>query len=230
MIHPLIMIGVISTLIIGFLFHAQALSQNVPVLHPKDSHDPHEKVLSTHSISLTNRQPNKWVNDVFKDNILLNIAYLRGTANSTKTVDWDSVNQPFTYEMVLKPGEVFAFHDNVLPEFKATGIRTTNAHWNTKEGFRSDGNLIGDGVCHLASLMYWAAKDANLESVAPANHNFAAIPQIPKQYGVAILYLTGQYNVNQKQNLYVKNDKNKPVAFVFSYQNEELQVAVKELL
>lgn len=224
------MIAVISALIIGILFHQQVQHPNVAFKAPLSFHEKHEKMLAVHSISLTNRQPNKWVNDVFKDNILLNIAYLRGTANATKAVDWDSVKKPFTYELTLKPGEIFAFHDNVLPEFQTKNIKTTNAHYSTKEGFRSDGNLIGDGVCHLASLINWSAQDANLVSVAPSNHDFAAIPQIPKQYGVAILYLTGQYNVNQKQNLYVKNDKNKPVAFVFSYQNDQLEVAVKELL
>ena len=218
------MISAIATLIIGIFFHTQVLSQNVPALHPK------EKILSAHSISLTNRQPNKWVNDVFKDNILLNIAYLRGTVKPTEKVDWDSVNKPFTYEMVLKPGEIFAFHDNVLPEYKVKDLKTTNSHWNTKEGFRSDGHLIGDGVCHLASLIYWAAKHANLASKEQSNHDFATIPQVPKEYGVAILYLTGQYSVNQKQNLYVKNDKSNPIVFVFSYQNSKLEVAVKELL
>jgi len=89
---------------------------------------------------------------------------------------------------------------------------------------------MGDGVCHLASLMHWAASDAGLVSVAPTRHDFATIPEVPKEYGVAIYYDPGNDTGNARQNLYIKNDKETPIAFVFSYKNERLRVDVKELI
>ncbi|MDP3941703.1 MAG: VanW family protein, partial [bacterium] len=134
---------------------------------------PKERVLVTREISLSERYPNRSVNEVFKDNILLNLAYMRGVVNPSRDVDWDTVKKPFTYSLTLHPGEVFAYHDDVLPSYTSQALKTTNAHFNSAEGFKSDGYLVGDGVCHLASLIYWAAKDAHLESLAPTNHNFA---------------------------------------------------------
>ncbi len=189
-----------------------------------------EAVLSTHEISLNNRYPNQSVNEVFKENILLNLAYLRGSIALRKPIVWSRIKEPFTYSLILKPGDVFAFHDDVLPDFNTGKIKTTNAHFNSSEGFKSDGYLVGDGVCHLASLMYWVAKDANITSQAPTNHDFANIPEVPREFGVSIYHAPGEKTANEQQNLYIKNDKNKPIAFVFSYENDRLQVAVKELL
>jgi len=82
-------------------------------------------------------------------------------------VNWNEVEAFTSYEVVLKPGEVFAFHEDVLPQFNHKVIKTTHTHFNSQEGFKSDGYLIGDGVCHLASLINWAAKDAGLKVTAP---------------------------------------------------------------
>jgi hypothetical protein len=190
---------------------------------------PKERVLATREISLQDRYPNRSVNEVFKENILLNLAYMRGLTRAGTTVDWDQVTKPFSYKMTLRPGETFAFHDDVLPSYKSNALKTTNAHFNSQEGFKSDGYLVGDGVCHLASLMYWASKSAGLASLAPTNHNFANIPEVPKEYGVSIYAAPGDSS-DQRQNLYIKNDKTKPIAFVFSYENNVLKVDVKEIL
>jgi vancomycin resistance protein YoaR len=135
---------------------------------------------------------------------------------------------PSTYEVVIKPGETFAFHDDVNPLYSGKLVATTNAHFNAVEGFKSDGYLVGDGVCHFASLINWAARDAGLTVIAPTNHDFANIPQVPKQYGTSIYYTPGEPSVNQMQNLYVVNNKKKPVRMVFNYKNNNLSVAVYE--
>lgn len=189
-----------------------------------------EPVLASRAISLDERYPSIFVNEVMKENILLNLAYMRGLVHSREGIDWVKTTEPFTYTLVLKPGEVFAYHDDVLPEYQSPELKTTNAHFNSQEGFKSDGYLVGDGVCHLASLIYWAAKDAGIQSIAPTNHNFANIPQVPKEYGVSIYATPGTNDNDERQNLYIKNNKSKPIAFVFTYEDNQLKVDVKEVL
>jgi hypothetical protein len=185
-------------------------------------------VLSEKELNLNNRQPNQWVNEVFKDNILLNLAYLRNPDQSNKP-DWNEIRQDFTYEFRLEPNQVFAFHDDVPEKYQSKLVKTTNAHFNSTEGFLSDGYLFGDGVCHLASLIYWAAKDANLETEAPTNHNFANITDIPREYGVSIYNNPYSKGSNINQNLYITNNTNKLVAFKFAYKDSRVKVSVEEI-
>lgn len=181
--------------------------------------------IASHTISMTNRYGNDFVNGVFKDNILLTMSYMRGETKSKNEINWEEVQKPFHYEFTLKPGEGFAFHDILLPQYSDKVVKTTNSHYNYQEGFKSDGYLMGDGVCHLASLIYWAAKDADLAAYAPANHDFAVIPDVPKEYGVAI-YNIPQTRQGANSNLYIVNNKETPVHFVFDYKNENLTVQV----
>lgn len=185
-------------------------------------------VLASHEISLENRYEVKSVSDVFKDNILLNLAYLRGTVTAAGDINWDEVKKPFHYEFKLDPSKTFVFHDDVLDEYKNNLVRTTNAHFNAQEGFKTDGYLFGDGVCHLASLMYWVGKDANLDTKAPVNHDFMAIPEISREYGVSIYSNPFVKGANAQQNLYITNNKNKPVIFKFDYSGEKLKFSITQ--
>jgi hypothetical protein len=185
-----------------------------------------ETVLAVHEMSLENRYPVASVSQVFKDNILLNMAYLDGTVTDAKNIDWTKVEQSFTSKFTLQPNQTFAFHDAVLPQYTGKVAFTTDAHFNSQDGFKSDGYLYGDGVCHLASLINWAAKDAGLDVVAPTNHNFANIPEIPKEYGVAIYYDPNNNSAGARENLYITNNKNKPVNFEFTYKDGVLSVSV----
>lgn len=182
--------------------------------------------LASHSMPLNDRYGNAFVNDVFKDNILLTMNYMEETVKSKNDISWDKVENPFHYEFTLDKGAVFAFHDQVLPEYKDLVVKTTNAHFNFQDGFKSDGYLTGDGVCHLASLIYWVAKDAGLEAYAPRNHDFAKIPDIPKEYGVAIYAYPGQAASSSLENLYITNNKENPVRFVFDYKDDVLTLSI----
>ncbi len=186
------------------------------------------RVLSSHEFSLEKRYSNEYVNNVFKDNILLTIDYLKGDKIDPANVDWKQVEKPFTYSLTLKPGETFAFHDDVLEQFRNKVTKTTNAHFTSYEGFKSDGWLVGDGVCHLASLMYWTAKDAGLDALAPTRHDFAPVPEVPQSFGTAIYEVPGGGSSNQLQNLYITNNKGKDIAFVFDYSGEELKITAEE--
>ena len=209
--HILFLLGVVAVL---FLTSLPVQAQQTHI------------VLASKSISLENRYPNRMVSDVFKDNILLTLAYMRG-AEKTQTPDWKAVTKPFTYDFVLEPGKAFAFHDTAyLPKYSQSVVKTTNAHYGGHEGFKSDGYLMGDGVCHLASLFYWAAKDASLEAVAPVNHDFAVIPEISKEYGVAIYSDPANQAVSAQQNLYISNNMDSPVTFHISYNGRDLSVEV----
>lgn len=182
-------------------------------------------VLSTHTMSLDDRYGVKSVSDVFKDNILLTMAYMDGKVSSKANLDWQKVTAPFDWQFTLQPGEEFAFHDQTLAKYAKNIVMTTKSHYNYDEGFKSDGYLMGDGVCHLASLINWAAKDAGLEVVALRNHDFAHIPDVPKEYGVAIF--TNPYaKEGGDTNLYITNNQDKPITFLFHYVDDNLTVAV----
>ena len=184
--------------------------------------------MASHKMSLENRYENAYVNDVFKDNILLTLRYLEGSVSGADKISWEDVQKPFKYEFSLKPGQIFAFHDTILPEYAGSIVKTTNAHFNYQDGFKNDGYLYGDGVCHLASLIYWVAKDAGLEVVSPVNHNFADVPEVPKEYGVSISFRPNEVYRSALQNLYITNNKEMPISFVFEYDGEDLNIAVKE--
>ncbi|MCR4306177.1 MAG: VanW family protein, partial [Candidatus Daviesbacteria bacterium] len=168
-------------------------------------------------------------NDVFKKNILLNLAYLEGRVTKASDIKWEKIEKPFKYEFKLEPNKTFAFHSDVKDIYKDSLIKTTNAHFNAEQGFKTDGYLFGDGVCHLASLINWAAKDAGLSVEAPTNHNFANIPDVPREHGVSIYSNPTSKGSSTVQNLYITNNKSKTISFKFEYQDNKVKVSVIEL-
>ena len=171
-----------------------------------------DSVRAERSFSLTNRYPDAMVNEVFKYNILHTVTLMN----------------PKSYSFTLNPGEVFAFHEDVLPQFEGRVAQTTNAHFNYTDGFKSDGYLMGDGVCHLASLLYMTAKEAGLTALAPTSHDFANIPEVPKEYGVSIYFNPGAREANAQQNLYITNTFDKAVQFAFTTDGTTLSVKVTD--
>ena len=73
------------------------------------------------------------------------MAYMDGTVTSKANLDWAKVETPFHYEFTLQPGAVFAFHDGILPKYKGKVAVTTGVQFNSLEGFKYDGDLVGDG-------------------------------------------------------------------------------------
>ena len=186
------------------------------------------KQLASEQISLEKRYGNTYVNDVFKDNILLNILYLAGKITNKEDINWKEVEKPMDYKFTLLPNKTFAFHDDVLDKYKNSVVKTTNANFNSADGFKSDGYLTGDGVCHLASLIYWASQSAGLDAYAPTAHDFAVIPEIDRKFGVSIYKGPGKSTSNEMQNLYVTNNKDKPIVFNFTYKDSELKLSIYE--
>ncbi|MFZ2202541.1 MAG: VanW family protein [Microgenomates group bacterium] len=183
-------------------------------------------VLSEKEFSLENRYAVKSVNDIMKKNILLNLAYLNGTVTKKSDIDWDQVTSPFHFEKTLKVGETFAYHTNVRKEYTDKVTFTTNSNFNAADGYLSDGYLFGDGVCHLASLINWAALEAGLETIVPKDHrSVGPIPQVPDEYGVSIYK---NQSVGANNNLYVTNTKTVPVTLHFDYDGTNLKVYVTE--
>lgn len=184
--------------------------------------------LASKTISLEKRYEDAFVNDVFKDNILLNMSYLSGKVTKKEDIKWQEIEKPIKYKFELAPNKTFAFHEDVLEKYKDSVAKSTNADFNFDDGFKSDGYLTGDGVCHLASLMYWVAKNAGLDAYAPTNHDFAEIPEINKEYGVSIYKTPGNFSANAMQNLYITNNKQNPVIFEFEYKDGKLRFSVLE--
>lgn len=200
------------------------------LVSPKGPKLPLPIVLSKVDYSLENRYTNTFVNDVFSDNILLTLAYMSGNVKKGEAISWDRVRSQFTYRFDLKPGETFAFHERVLPEYNGKIVATTNSHFNSVEGFKSDGWLVGDGVCHLASFMNVVALRANLTVKAPTRHDFAKIADVPKENGVSIYYDPNAVGGSQLQNLYITNNREKTIAFVFKHVNDVLEMSVEEVV
>ena len=188
---------------------------------------PQRHVLAKHEFSMDDRYPVQSVSNVFKDNILLTLHYMAGDVDP-KHVSWDTVEKPFTYSFTLKPKETFAFHKDVLDKYKDSVVKTTNADFSSDQGFKSDGYLVGDGVCHFASFINLTAKEAGLDSYAPTNHDFANIPEVSKEYGVAIYDSPDNKSTSEEQNLYVTNTADKPVEFTFTYKDNKLEVTISE--
>lgn len=187
---------------------------------------PDFNMLANRQISLEKRNVNEYVNSVMRDNILLNLAYMDQRVKEPSDINWEEINKPFKSKFRLDPNKTFAYHEDVLAQHKGEIELTTNAHFNFQEGFKSDGYLVGDGVCHLASLIYWAAKDAGLITHAPTNHDFAPIPEIDKIYGVSIYSMPGQPLANAQQNLYIKNSRTEPVELEFDYDGHNLKLSI----
>lgn len=184
------------------------------------------EVLSSQEIDMEYRYPVASVSKIFKENILLNLAYLDGRVSSPAQINWEEINKPFHTEFTLQPNEAFAYHNAILPEYKDRVVVTTKARFNKQDGFKTDGYLYGDGVCQLASLINWAARDAQLEVTQFTNHDFAAIPEVPKKYGVAIYLDPNNQAASARKNLYIVNNQNRPVTFRFDYLDGQLKITV----
>ena len=210
--------------ILFFMLSLPLFSNNGNLMVKNDT-----RTLAVRKFSLENRYNDPSVNKVFKQNILLTLNYAVGKKIEPKNIDWEKIESPFHESITLEPGQTFAFHDDVLPQYTDTLSKTTNAHFNFQEGFKTDGYLYGDGVCHLASLIYWVAKDAGLDAYAPHNHNFAIIPDVPREFGVSI-YTDNQKNKNSDtlQNLYITNTKEKQISINFDYDGKTLTLSTVE--
>jgi hypothetical protein len=183
--------------------------------------------LSSKSISLDKRYGGVDLpENVYKDNILLNLAYMSGRVKSKNDIYWDELKKPFIMEFSLEPGQRFAYHDTQLVEYAQNVVLTTNSTFSAGDGYKYEGGLYGMGVCHLASIIHWVALDAGLESVAPSNHDFYPIPEIPKQYGVAIYFSPDSPLASANQNLYIKNTLDSKVTFRFEFDGDNLKVSV----
>lgn len=187
------------------------------------------KPLAEKTMNLTDRYPDSGVNEVFADNILLVLHYLKDPASAKAMAgEWDKVRQPFDVELTLLPGQAFAFHDQILPELKDKVVKTTGAHFNWDDGFKSDGWLIGDGVCHLATLINWAAQSAGLRVTALVNHDFLPVPGIPKEYGTSIIWMPDGGRGSARQNLYVENTFDFPVTLTFKATTAEVELLINK--
>jgi hypothetical protein len=204
-----------------------ALFMNLTLFKPQSVADP-TVVLASRTYSMDQRYAVASVNQVFKDNILLTLKYLDGSIKSKSDISWPKIDEPFHSEFSLDPGKSFAFHDQVMPKYKDSVVKTTNAHFNSTDGFVSDGWLVGDGVCHLASFMHMVALDAGLTSESLASHDFAKINEVPREFGVSIKYMPGEFANSSRQNLYITNTQDKPITFKFDYDGKNLTVSVTE--
>lgn len=196
-------------------------------------------LLAQKELDLTQRQADRYVNQIFADNILLYLHYLKGDADAAgndqqtttnqKTVNFEEVRQPFSFSLTLLPGEVFSFHPDLLPEFQSKPKKTAPTTFKSTEGYRFVAGLWGNGVCHLASLMNRVAQEAGLKVVAKVNHDFAPVYGVPREFGTAIYYMDGAHSVNQNQNLYIENCYEFPVTLNFAASEEKVIMAVTHM-
>lgn len=213
--HTLLTIG-------SILFMGNSLFSAVPGVPQAQTF-----TLSDTSMSLANRaQPGSFMAAVMRDNILLTVAYMRGVVPDRAHIDWEAIRKPFTYVFELKPGESYAFQKDAVPEYRDSIVKTIDVNFGGQDGYKHDGYLMGDGVCHLASLFYKAAVQANLQAYAPTNHNFMPIPEVEREYGVSIYSMPGSSEANSQQNLYIKNNTSGVISFEISYDGVKIDTKV----
>lgn len=204
----------------------QAFSTLLPSVSTVQEKIEERVLLAKQEMDLGIRYANPVINGVFKDNILLNLAYISGRIQNTAEINWDEVRKPSKYEFVLQPGQMFAYHDGINPVYQNSVVKIGGSHFGAQDGYRSSGYLYGDGVCHFATLMNWAAKDAGLEVIAPTNHNFAPVPGVDPVYGTSIYYDPAQSAVSAAQNLYIKNTFDYPVTISIESTGDNISVGV----
>lgn len=179
-------------------------------------------VLSTGRMDLSYRYPVENTSKVFTENILINLYYLSrlGRGENGQVIEGFKPQENVTasFSLTLQPGEVFAFHDKVLDQYKESKIIAPEGGYRAKDGYILLGGLYGNGVCHLATLMNYVAQHSGVEVTALTRHDFAAIPGFDREYGTSIS--TG--NAPERQNLYIKNDKEMPLELRFDLQGNEL--------
>ena len=215
----------------AFLVKQEAVSSSSRLINERE-------VFTQKILDLSTRLPSEYGSLVFADNILLALHFLKGDQTSFKlepekpfhptNMNWEKIREPFEVSFVLLPGEVFAFHRNVLPEFQNRVTVTMNSRFYIEEGYKSFAGLGGNGVCHLASLLNWVASSAGLKVEARVNHNFYPIPGVPFLYGTSIRYAEKGYN-SQSQNLYIENNFSFPVEFVFEVKEKLVILKVNKL-
>jgi hypothetical protein len=193
-----------------------------------------EDLLFKAEIDLSKRWHNKSTNDGFRDNILLGLYYLDGGDDiplknpnivNSGSIDWEGLQGDFEISFDLLPGEVFAFHKNVLDDYEDKSLKTMGSEFVTNQGYKVVSGLGGNGVCHLASLITWAATEADLSVTAKADHSFAKIEGVPREYWTSIRYLKNGGN-SKNQNLYVVNNKDYGVKFVFTKKGNILSLKI----
>lgn len=191
---------------------------------------PKNEVIASKSLSLENRHATSSINEIFKKNILLNVAYIGGSVIDKNDINWDQITSEVSASFVLKPGETFAYHDHVYPKYEQSLTVAPKTYFNASDGYLFSGFLYGDGVCHLASIINWTAEDAGLEVEVPKLHSIAPIPDIPDEYGVSIYTIEGQKNSGTGNNLYITNNQESDIEFRISYKKgQDLQVEVIKL-
>lgn len=210
------------------------VTASAPLITPHyEVYQAQSQIVSERKLDLTDRWPDEYGNQVFADNILLALHYLKQERyqreekyqKNQKEIDWEEIRKPFEVSFELKPGQMFAFHPNVAPEYADAVVQTMNSRFYTDEGYKSFGGLGGNGVCHLASLINWVASEAGLEVIALVDHNFFPIPGVPKTYGTSIRFAPTGGN-SQNQNLYIRNNFDVPVRFVFAVNSNSVDLKI----
>jgi hypothetical protein len=191
-------------------------------------------ILARESLDLTKRVPDPVVTRIFADNILLNLHYMKGDISDVsyeprkgevRTILWDKVREPFSFSIKISPGEVFSFHDIVLPEFEGRKFKTGWTQFSRVEGYKIFDGLWGNGVCHLATLINWVSTEAGLKVTARVNHDFFLVPGVDRRYGTSIVYIPESYTT-KLQNLYVDNPFSFPVVFEFEANADRVNLSV----
>lgn len=186
------------------------------------------EIITQHTLPLSESQGEDvdYISRAASDNILLALHYLADTVpKQGEAVDWEQIRQPQLISLKLNPGEVFAFHPETLSKFQNKPVKAVQTNFYGSDGYVVDNNLIGNGVCYLASLMNWTASEAGLAVTAKINHDFFPVPNVPSEYGTSIFYIPGA-DSSQNQNLYIENTLGVPVFLVFSADAERVVFGV----
>lgn len=168
-------------------------------------------VLSERALIFDEFNLGDYADGILSFNILRYFHFLKGDAEEFVG---NEVREPFEGRLVLNPGEVFAYHPEVLDEYQDAVAITPETDLSLADGYKALEGLSANGVCYSASLFNWVASEAGLEVVAKVNHDFFPVPGVPREYGTSIYHLAGSHS-SRLQNLYIRNSYEFPVEFCY---------------
>ncbi len=184
----------------------------------------HLVVLGEQVLSLKTRYPDNSVNKVFAKNI---INYLL-TLSLLDPEGLKSDEDGYSFSIKLNPGDILAFHKEILKEFTNRNVISSPTELSPQEGYETLNGLSANGVCHIASFINQVASEANLVVTAKVNHDFAPVPDVPKKYGTSIYYMKGGGNNSKNQNLYIENNYSAPVYLHFTISPETVKLTITQ--
>ncbi len=115
-------------------------------------------------------------------------------------------------DLVLKPGEIFSFNEQVGPYTREAGYQPERSYL-----YHQTISSFGGGVCQVASTLYNAARNAGLEVIERVPHS-AEVKSVPPGFDATLAYGVA--------DLKFKNNGNSPIKLQTRIAQNQLKIEI----